>query len=58
MHMCTVCAYQIMISCSWSCLVVLYSTIFDVGGPAALVWGTLVVAVGQTLLMTSLAEYW
>lgn len=29
----SVCAYQIMISCSWSCLVVLYSTIFDIGGP-------------------------
>ncbi|EXJ58425.1 hypothetical protein A1O7_05850 [Cladophialophora yegresii CBS 114405] len=53
----TLCAYQIMISCSWSCLVVLYSTIFDVGGPFALVWGTLFVAVGQTLLMMSLAEY-
>ncbi|KAF2119073.1 amino acid permease-domain-containing protein [Lophiotrema nucula] len=52
----TLCAYQITISCSWSCLVVLYSTIFDVGGPMALVWGTICVAVGQTLLMTSLAE--
>jgi hypothetical protein len=52
----TLCAYQIMISCSWSCLVVLYSTIFDIGGPFALVWGTLFVAVGQTLLMLSLAE--
>lgn len=46
-----------MISCSWSCLVVLYSTIFDIGGPFALIWGTLFVAVGQTLLMLSLAEY-
>ena len=36
---------------------VLYSTIFDVGGPFALVWGTLFVAVGQTLLMMSLAEF-
>ncbi|OAL24488.1 hypothetical protein AYO20_10646 [Fonsecaea nubica] len=53
----TLCSYQIMISCSWSCLVVLYSTIFDVGGPFALIWGTLFVAVGQTLLMMSLAEY-
>ncbi|RVX66689.1 hypothetical protein B0A52_09502 [Exophiala mesophila] len=53
----TLCAYQIMISCSWSCLVVLYSTIFDVGGPFCLIWGTLFVAVGQTLLMMSLAEY-
>jgi choline transport protein len=39
-HFRLVCAYQIMISCSWSCLVVLYSTIFDIGGPFALVWGT------------------
>ncbi|KAK5213305.1 hypothetical protein LTR41_000884 [Exophiala xenobiotica] len=53
----TLCAYQIMISCSWSCLVVLYSTIFDIGGPFCLLWGTLFVAVGQTLLMMSLAEY-
>lgn len=35
-----VCAYQVMITCSWSCLVVLYSTIFDIGGPEALVIGT------------------
>lgn len=53
----TVLAYQIMMSCSWSCLVVLYSTIFDIGGPAGLVWGTVAVAIGQTLLMCSLAEY-
>lgn len=46
-----------MMSCSWSCLVVLYSTIFDIGGPAYLVWGTVAVAIGQTLLMCSLAEY-
>jgi choline transport protein len=46
-----------MMSCSWSCLVVLYSTIVDIGGPAFLVWGTLAVAIGQTLLMCSLAEY-
>lgn len=39
-HAFAVCAYQIMISCSWSCLVVLYSTIFDVGGPFCLIWGT------------------
>ncbi|KAJ5404410.1 hypothetical protein N7509_004281 [Penicillium cosmopolitanum] len=53
----TLCAYQVMISASWSCLIVLYSTIFDVGGPAGLIWATLIVSVGQTLLMTSLAEY-
>lgn len=54
---CTVLSYQIMMSCSWSCLVVLYSTIFDIGGPAGVVWGTVAVAIGQTLLMMSLAEY-
>ncbi|KAJ5222974.1 uncharacterized protein N7469_009214 [Penicillium citrinum] len=53
----TLCAYQVMISASWSCLIVLYSTIFDVGGPASLIWATVVVSIGQTLLMTSLAEY-
>ncbi|KAJ5832754.1 hypothetical protein N7474_001065 [Penicillium riverlandense] len=53
----TLCAYQVMIQASWSCLIVLYSTIFDVGGPTSLIWGSLVVSVGQTLLMTSLAEY-
>ncbi|KAJ5762825.1 hypothetical protein N7533_001506 [Penicillium manginii] len=53
----TLCAYQVMISASWSCLIVLYSTIFDVGGPFGLVWATLIVSIGQTLLMTSLAEY-
>ena len=46
-----------MMMCSWSCLIVLYTTILDIGGPFSVVWGTLVVAIGQTLLMTSLAEY-
>ncbi|KAK0119256.1 hypothetical protein ONS95_008107 [Cadophora gregata] len=46
-----------MMMCSWSCNVVLYSTVFDIGGPMAMVWGTLIVAIGQTLLMTSLAEF-
>lgn len=36
----TLLAYQVMMSCSWSCLVVLYSTIFDIGGPTCVVWGT------------------
>lgn len=53
----TLIAYQIMMSASWACLVVLYSTIFDVGGPAALIWGTIPVSLGQTILMLSLAEY-
>lgn len=53
----TLIAYQIMMSASWACLVVLYSTIFDVGGPAALIWGTIPVSLGQLILMLSLAEY-
>ncbi|KAF2835840.1 amino acid transporter [Patellaria atrata CBS 101060] len=53
----TLCAYQIMISASYSCNIVLFETIFDIGGPFGLVWGTIVVAIFQTLLMTSLAEY-
>ena len=30
---------------------------FDVGGPASLLYGSIIVAIGQTLLMASLAEY-
>ncbi|PMD32461.1 amino acid transporter [Hyaloscypha variabilis F] len=53
----TLCAYQIMIMCSWSCNIILYGTVFDLGGPMALVYGTIVVAVGQTILMCSIAEF-
>ncbi|ETS80657.1 hypothetical protein PFICI_08186 [Pestalotiopsis fici W106-1] len=53
----TLCAYQIMMCATWSCTVVLYGTIFDIGGPVGLLYGTVVVAIGQTLLMASLAEY-
>jgi len=49
----TLCAYQIMMMCSWNCNIILYGTVFDLGGPMALVWGTLVVAIGQTILMIS-----
>lgn len=28
----SVCAYQTMIMCSWNCNIILYSTIFDLGG--------------------------
>jgi choline transport protein len=45
-----------MIMCSWSCNIILYSTVFDLGGPMSFVYGTILVAVGQTLLMASLAE--
>lgn len=46
-----------MISATWTCVVVFYGVIFDVGGPASLLYGSIIVAVGQTLLMASLAEY-
>ncbi|KAH7151172.1 amino acid permease-domain-containing protein [Fusarium sp. MPI-SDFR-AT-0072] len=53
----TLCAYQVMISATWTCVVVFYGVIFDVGGPASLLYGSIIVAIGQTLLMASLAEY-
>ncbi|KAJ4249756.1 hypothetical protein NW762_012097 [Fusarium torreyae] len=53
----TLCAYQVMISATWTCVVVLYGTIFDLGGPVGLIYGSIIVAIGQTLLMASLAEY-
>ncbi|KAI8658002.1 hypothetical protein NCS57_01180600 [Fusarium keratoplasticum] len=53
----TLCAYQVMISATWTCIVVLYGTIFDLGGPVGLIYGSIIVAIGQTLLMASLAEY-
>ncbi|RSL37992.1 hypothetical protein CEP53_015284, partial [Fusarium sp. AF-6] len=53
----TLCAYQVMMSATWTCVVVLYGTIFDLGGPVGLIYGSIIVAIGQTLLMASLAEY-
>ncbi|KAJ4403433.1 hypothetical protein N0V82_010652 [Gnomoniopsis sp. IMI 355080] len=53
----TLCAYQVMMCATWACVVVLYGTIFDIGGPVGLLYGSIAVAVGQTLLMASLAEY-
>lgn len=29
-----------MISATWSCVVVLYGTIFDLGGPVGLIYGS------------------
>jgi choline transport protein len=88
-----VCAYQVMIMCSWSCNIILYGTVFDLGGKKAFrlaplsladiiiprtngscLWDVsqvqlflviyqfltsprLVVAVGQTILMCSIAEF-
>ncbi|KAF9767676.1 hypothetical protein IL306_015121 [Fusarium sp. DS 682] len=53
----TLCAYQVMISSTWTCVVVFYRIIFDVGRPASLLYGSIIVAIGQTLLIASLAEY-
>ncbi|KAF3765011.1 amino acid transporter [Cryphonectria parasitica EP155] len=53
----TLCAYQVMMCATWACVVVLYGTIFDIGGPVGLLYGSIAVAIGQTLLMASLAEY-
>ncbi|OCT53263.1 putative amino-acid permease [Cladophialophora carrionii] len=50
-------AYQTSILCSWSCNIVLYYYIFTLGGPVCFVWGTVLVTVGQLLVMASLAEY-
>ncbi|KAK4500262.1 hypothetical protein PRZ48_008451 [Zasmidium cellare] len=53
----TLMAFQTTILCSWSCNIVLYDYIFTLGGVMSLVWSTIVVGLGQTLLMMSLAEY-
>ncbi|OAL26900.1 hypothetical protein AYO22_03844 [Fonsecaea multimorphosa] len=50
-------AYQTTILCSWSCNIVMFYYIFTLGGPVCLVWGTVVVTIGQLLVMASLAEY-
>ncbi|RTE83189.1 hypothetical protein BHE90_002274 [Fusarium euwallaceae] len=52
----TASAYQVLMMASWTCNVVLYSTVFDVGGPMMLIYSTIIVTVGQCLMMSSLAE--
>ncbi|RKL12983.1 hypothetical protein BFJ68_g7365 [Fusarium oxysporum] len=49
-------AYQVLMMASWTCNVVLYSTVFDVGGPMMLIYSTIIVTFGQCLMMSSLAE--
>ncbi|KAJ9646171.1 hypothetical protein H2204_000834 [Knufia peltigerae] len=50
-------AYQTTVLSTWSCNIILYAIIFSLGGPVALIYGTIIVAIGQTLVMASLAEY-
>lgn len=52
----TASAYQVLMMASWTCNIVLYSTVFDLGGPMMLVYSTIVVTFGQSLTMGSLAE--
>jgi len=33
-------AYQTTILCSWSCIIVMYSYIYTLGGVMSLIWGT------------------
>jgi hypothetical protein len=48
-----VCAYQIMIMCSWSCNIILYGTVFDLGGKSLImdeIRAKLTASQGQWLL--------
>lgn len=36
----TASAYQVLMMASWTCNIVLYSTVFDLGGPMMLVYST------------------
>ncbi|KAH0438386.1 hypothetical protein CcaCcLH18_03373 [Colletotrichum camelliae] len=46
----------VLMMASWTCNIVLYGTIFDVGGPMMLIYSTIIVTIGQSLMMSSLAE--
>ncbi|PYI03581.1 amino acid transporter, partial [Aspergillus sclerotiicarbonarius CBS 121057] len=52
----TASAYQVLMMASWTCNIVLYGTVFDVGGPMMLIYSTIIVTCGQCLLMASLGE--
>ncbi|KAJ4160082.1 hypothetical protein NW754_003206 [Fusarium falciforme] len=52
----TASAYQVLMMASWTCNIVLYSTVFDLGGPMMLVYSTIIVTFGQGITMASLAE--
>ncbi|KAH7060904.1 hypothetical protein B0J12DRAFT_737189 [Macrophomina phaseolina] len=52
----TASAYQVLMMASWTCNIVLYSTVTDLGGPMMLIYSTIIVTIGQCLMMSSLAE--
>ncbi|KAF9641141.1 hypothetical protein BFW01_g500 [Lasiodiplodia theobromae] len=52
----TASAYQVLMMASWTCNIVLYSTVTDLGGPMMLIYSTIFVTIGQCLMMSSLAE--
>ncbi|EXL47806.1 hypothetical protein FOCG_10328 [Fusarium oxysporum f. sp. radicis-lycopersici 26381] len=52
----TATAYQVLMMASWTCNIVLYSTVYDIGGPMMLIYSTIIVTIGQGFLMASLAE--
>jgi hypothetical protein len=66
-------AWQVLMMTSWTCNIILFDTVFDIGGPMMLIYSThvirrllfydcrlnivrVIVTVGQSLLMASLAE--
>ncbi|CAH0042088.1 unnamed protein product [Clonostachys rhizophaga] len=55
-NMWTASAYQVLMMASWTCNIVMYGTVFDLGGPMMLIYSTIIVCIGQCLLMSSLAE--
>ncbi|KAF7627907.1 amino acid/polyamine transporter I [Aspergillus flavus] len=52
----TASAYQVLMMASWTCNLVLYSTVMTLGGPMMLIYSTIIVAIGQGLVMASLGE--
>ncbi|CAG9978447.1 unnamed protein product [Clonostachys byssicola] len=48
--------YQVLMMASWTCNVVLYDTVFTIGGPMMLIYSTIIVTLGQCLMMASLGE--
>ncbi|KAF2212644.1 hypothetical protein CERZMDRAFT_41101 [Cercospora zeae-maydis SCOH1-5] len=53
----TLLALQTTIMTTWSCNIVLYDYVFTLGGPMSMIYTTIIVGIGQTLLMASHAEY-
>ncbi|KAL5593003.1 hypothetical protein FOBRF1_012105 [Fusarium oxysporum] len=52
----TASAYQVLMMASWTCNIVLYDTVMSLGGPMMLIYSTIIVGIGQTLVMASLGE--